>query len=87
MRKKERGHIIAQHVIALFLNLKKNMKAEVVGHLFLRVNLMHLTLKQTIILDMLEQNIIVENAEVITDIYLMTAHNQRVKDIVIMERH
>ena len=83
----ERGHIIAQHVIALFLNLKKNMKAEVVGHLFLRVNLMHLTLKQTIILDMLEQNIIVENAEVITDIYLMTAHNQRVKDIVIMERH
>ena len=87
MRKKERGHIIAQHVIALFLNLKKNMKAEVVGHLFLRVNQMHLTLKQTIILDMLEQNIIVENAEVITDIYLMTAHNQRVKDIVIMERH
>ena len=63
------------------------MKAEVVGHLFLRVNLKFLILKQTIILDMLEQSIIVENVEVITGIYLMTAHNQRVKDIAIMERH
>ena len=87
MMKNEKEHIIAQHVIAHFLTLKKNMKAEVVGHLFLRVNLMLLTQKQTIILDMLEQNIIVENVEVITGIYLMTAHNQRVKDIVIMERH
>ena len=54
---------------------------------FLRVNLMLLTQKQTIILDMLEQNIIVENVEVIMGIYLMTAHSQQVKDIVIMEKH
>ena len=85
--KNEKEHIIARRVIAHFLTLKKNMKAEVAGHLFLRVNPKLLTQKQTIILDMLEQNIIVENVEVITGIYLMTAHNQRVKDIVIMEKH
>ena len=66
---------------------KKNMKVEVVGHLFLRVNIKLLILQQIIILDMLEQNIIVENVEVIMGTYLMTVHSRRVKDIVIMEKH
>jgi DNA-binding CsgD family transcriptional regulator len=56
------------------------------GHLFLNVNLGHLKLKQIIILDMLEQNIIVKNVGVIMDIYSMTVLNLLAKDIAIMEK-
>ena len=68
-----------------FLNLKKNMKVEVDGHLFLKHYLMYLKLKLILWLGHPEQNIIVKNVEVITDIYLMTDLNLLAKDIATME--
>jgi hypothetical protein len=61
------------------------MKADQVGHLFLKPYLMFLKLKQTILLVLQELNITVRNAEGTMDIYLMMDPNPQAKDIAIMD--
>ena len=83
--KKEKVLITALAVVQNYLNLRQNMKAAQVGHLFMMLYLVYLKLKQIFILVIQELNITVRNVAVIMDIYLKMDQNPQVKDIVIME--
>jgi hypothetical protein len=61
------------------------MKVALVGHHFTSLYQMHLKPQQTIMLVMPELSTIARIVEDIMAIYLMMAHNQQEKDIVIME--
>ena len=84
--KREKAHITVWDVELNYLSQIQSMTAVQAGPPFLNLCQMFLRKKKICIPDIQEQSIIVKNAEVIMDIYLMMGLNQQESAIATMVR-